>query len=305
MKDTGMGTEDVVLPRYGDIRKKFEAGETFIHVPALRQKTMTHYDTFIEPDAVEALKTYFAIRRRAGEVFTDKTALFLSEGTGMIGEPLKDVSIRTAFRRLRRKIGIVVSPHRVGKLFDSYMALKVRSPVVLKYWMGHSVESSDIEERYVLPPLAEQKKLYMEAYSQIDISPKVTVSKEELRGVFIDAMTDEQLEPFARQAHMSAPEYRRIFRLGKMKTPKTKECKDGDHCQKIVAENELPKLLASGWRFIATLPSGKCVVSNEILGPYNSYTETTRASRQVAGEPSSIARFHKAIIRPLRERLVC
>jgi hypothetical protein len=64
--------------------------------------------------------------------------------------------------------------------------------------MGHSVESSDIEERYVLPPLAEQKKLYMEAYSQIDISPKARVSKEELRGVFIDAMTDEQLEPFAR-----------------------------------------------------------------------------------------------------------
>jgi hypothetical protein len=40
------------------------------------------------------------------------------------------------------------------------------------------------------------------------------------------------------------------------------DCANG-HCQKIASEDELPQLLATGWTFVATLPSGKCVVSNE------------------------------------------
>ena len=42
----------------------------------------------------------------------------------------------------------------------------------------------------------------------------------------------------------------------------TRSCANG-HCQKIVSEQELPRLLADGWTFVATLPSGKVVVSNE------------------------------------------
>jgi hypothetical protein len=38
---------------------------------------------------------------------------------------------------------------------------------------------------------------------------------------------------------------------------------DGKHCQRIVSEDELSELLADGWTFVATLPSGKVVASNE------------------------------------------
>jgi hypothetical protein len=41
------------------------------------------------------------------------------------------------------------------------------------------------------------------------------------------------------------------------------ECKDGEHCQRIVAESELAELLVQHWRIVATLPSGKIVISNE------------------------------------------
>jgi hypothetical protein len=41
-------------------------------------------------------------------------------------------------------------------------------------------------------------------------------------------------------------------------------CANGQHCQRIVNEEELSKLLADGWAFVATLPSGKCVVNNEM-----------------------------------------
>lgn len=54
------------------------------------------------------------------------------------------------------------------------------------------------------------------------------------------------------------------IRLGKRREkPKTKDCADSEHCQKIVGEAELPGLLAGGWRVAAVLPSGKVVVANE------------------------------------------
>jgi site-specific recombinase XerD len=180
MKDSGLSTEDVVVFNYGDIRKEFEEGQDFIHIKAVRQKTQVNYDTFIGPNAVEALKIYFRIRRTQGETFTDETPLFLSHGRRKGGkERLDGNSIRTIFTRLKQRIGIVVSPHRIRKLFSSYMALKVRHPVVLKYWMGHSVGTSDIEGSYVLPPLEEQRKLYMESYGQIDI--RMSTSEDDLR----------------------------------------------------------------------------------------------------------------------------
>jgi response regulator RpfG family c-di-GMP phosphodiesterase len=40
------------------------------------------------------------------------------------------------------------------------------------------------------------------------------------------------------------------------------DCSDGEHCQKIVSEENLNTLLAEGYKFVAPLPSGKCVVEN-------------------------------------------
>jgi hypothetical protein len=41
------------------------------------------------------------------------------------------------------------------------------------------------------------------------------------------------------------------------------DCNDGKHCQRIVSEDDLSELLAYGWVFIATLPSGKILVGND------------------------------------------
>ena len=49
----------------------------------------------------------------------------------------------------------------------------------------------------------------------------------------------------------------------KPKTATNGGCPDGEHCQRVVIEDELPGLLMQGWRVAAVLPSGKIVVSNE------------------------------------------
>jgi hypothetical protein len=54
------------------------------------------------------------------------------------------------------------------------------------------------------------------------------------------------------------------IRLGKRREHKeVRDCADGEHCQKIVGEEELPEMLSGGWHVAAVLPSGKIVVSNE------------------------------------------
>jgi hypothetical protein len=43
---------------------------------------------------------------------------------------------------------------------------------------------------------------------------------------------------------------------------KEKNCEDGNHCQKIVAEENLAGFLSQNWKVSAVLPSGKIVIEN-------------------------------------------
>jgi hypothetical protein len=56
-------------------------------------------------------------------------------------------------------------------------------------------------------------------------------------------------------------------KIGELLKPKPETqtnggCSNG-HCQRIVEESELAELLGQGWHFVATLPSGKVVVSSD------------------------------------------
>jgi hypothetical protein len=124
------------------------------------------------------------------------------------------------------------------------------------------------------------------------------VSEEGLRDGYIKAMEEttfvklvgaEEVELLAEKKALMAiaelmrvPEERRkkIFRsikaaktpeeLAKVKDVMKEEqqtqtnggCQNGVHCQRIVSEEELGAMLEAGWKFVATLPSGKIVVSN-------------------------------------------
>jgi site-specific recombinase XerC len=280
MKDSGCSTEDVVVFNYGDIRTQFEKGEQFIHLKAVRQKTQNNYDTFIGPNAVEALKIYFDLRKQHGESFTDATPIFLTEASKKdeFGNPrprvrLDKVSVRTIFARVKRQLVITVSPHRVRKLFSTQMASAHVHPAVIKYWEGHSMGSGDIEASYVIQRLDEQLKEYKNAYHCIDIQPRVDEREILIQNLMNSAtamgLSPEKLEEIRkvakREKRMTPEDVAQMIR----KELKTKtatdggDCSDDKHCQKIVSEDELPQLLANGWMFVATLPSGKCVVNNE------------------------------------------
>jgi hypothetical protein len=125
--------------------------------------------------------------------------------------------------------------------------------MILKAWMGHAI-GSDVESHYVLPPEKEQMQLYQDSYRYIDLEVSDLSKRVEELEAFKKSLTPEQ------RATMEKLQLREKAR----KTPKSQsDCEDGAHCQRVIAESELETALSSGWRFIASLSNGKCVVSND------------------------------------------
>jgi hypothetical protein len=98
-----------------------------------------------------------------------------------------------------------------------------------------------------------------------------TVPKETLREEITKTLEEEKLKSIAEKYLVTleqvktamrsrANDWERLLKKGRKTAA---DCSDGEHCQKIVSEDELPQLLANGWTYVATSPSGKVVVSNE------------------------------------------
>lgn len=271
LKDSGISREDAVNVRYGKVRRQLEQGNDFIMLRMIRAKESVRYETFIGPDTIEALKTYLRVRRKRGEEITDDTFLFAN----LQGEQMSGIALYTLLKRRGQKLGIALGPHRLRKFFETRMALGKVHPMILRYWMGHKI-SGDVESHYVIPSEDEQTKLYTDSYKNIQLTPPALISREEIRGELLDILPDEYFKPLAEKYRKSIPEIRRILRLKKARRipkeiPELKEaknnqtqtnggCQNGHNCQCIVSEEELPSLLAQGWRVSAVLPSGKIVV---------------------------------------------
>jgi len=175
LKDTGMSREDAIRLTYGDIKEEFEAGHEFITLNVIRRKEAVRYTTFLGPDSVQAIKDWFKILEKKGVKITEKTPLI----TARNGKPLKNPEYLTnEIRRYSKKFGVIITPHRIRKMFATLMAMQGIHPVILKHWMGHKIFRTDVESRYILPPVPEQKRLYMQAYPAISISEAVKREKE-------------------------------------------------------------------------------------------------------------------------------
>jgi integrase/recombinase XerD len=254
LKDSGMSCDDAVRLKLKDL-EGFERGEQFAHLSVYRQKEKVEYETFLGPNAVDDLKAYLELRKQRGEKITPETSIF---GT-IYGEPggLNQTALATTFARIHKKTGIVISTHRLRKFFETYMALVVRHPIILKYWMGHKIHKGrDIEARYIIPPTPEQLALYKQAYPNIDITGATVESRVKALEDFKKSLTPEQQET-ARRAGFPM---RKTKQVSEPHVEDKEKCEDDEHCQRVVSEEELPKLLSEGWTASLVLPTGKIVV---------------------------------------------
>lgn len=262
LKDSGISRQDVVKLTYGDIKTEFETEKQFIHLKVVRQKESLEYDTFIGKNTVECLKAYLNKRKNLGEQITDDSPLIASlQGTSISPEGLSLI-----FIRLSKEVGFKTSPHRFRKFFESHLGLSVPSMLV-RYWMGHSL---GVEGHYFLPPIEKQREKYVEAYKEIDILQKtrnavadamaITYAEDKLDTLPANKKK-EWVTNYAKKIGLS------LTQMGKASAIVEKilsgEIEETEDCQKVVSESELDVWFAKGFKVVATLPSGKIVVSNE------------------------------------------
>jgi hypothetical protein len=252
LKDSGISASDAVPINLGDL-KGLDKNEQWIHLRIVREKEHVEYETFLGPNAVTALKAYLKFRERRGEKIDKETPIFSTEAKPW--RRLDAHALKTTFYRIKLKTGITISSHRLRKFFETYMALTVRHPIVLKYWMGHKVRTSrDVDARYIIPPTPEQLKLYKEAYRKIDLIGKSMEERVKAIEEVMQVIPPEQRELMKKHGIT-------MMRKTKAEEEKTEtEANGGWGKQKVISEADLSEYLQQGWRVITALPSGNVVI---------------------------------------------
>lgn len=267
LKDSGLSQEDALRLNVGDIE---ELSNGFGYIEAFRGKKHVDYETFIGPNATDAMKKVLDYRKRLGCEITAESPLFVKKN-----KPTQRQTwglIASSLRRLGEKAGVELSTHRLRKTFETYMAIGKVHPLILKYWMGHKVKrgKSDIEARYIIPPKPEQVKLYMEAYQHIDVSPKIVQDEKQMR---IKAILDNarmlgksedeiaHIKTLIARRKVTKPEDV-IEMLKENKAEDPNDCPNGHNCPefKKIPEAELLAHLNQGWQIVHNLQNGRVIV---------------------------------------------
>lgn len=261
LKDSGISSADAVRLNIGDL-KGFDKNESWIHIRLIRKKEHVNYETFLGPNATAALRAYLKLRERRSEKITKETPIFITET-----KPYKRLNahaLHTAFRRIKLKSGITISTHRLRKFFETYMALGVRHPIVLKYWMGHKVKSGrDIEAKYVIPPTPEQLKLYKETYEHIDFSPKPDAMEMIVAEIKVrtEKLTPERKRKLIKELSLRHP---KLLKHPEIKRMYEETTKGGDMAVepnfKEIGEDQLLAYLTNGWSIVYKSSNGTIIV---------------------------------------------
>ena len=260
-KDSGLSAADAVRLNFKDLHG-FAENKSWVHIRTVREKEHVKYDTFLGCNAVEALKAYVTVRKQKGEDVNQDSPVFVKENKPF--NRLNLHALRADFQRIQKQTGITISTHRLRKFFETYMALTVRHPIILKYWMGHKIKSGrDVDASYIIPPIPEQLKLYKESYKNIDLTPKpdefeMVIAETQAR---TEGMTAEQKRKFIERLSTRNPkilEHPAIKKLIEESTkggglalePKFKE----------IGESELLAYLTNGWRIVYKTEKGTVIL---------------------------------------------
>jgi hypothetical protein len=119
--------------------------------------------------------------------------------------------------------------------------------------------------RYSQPAIDQLREKFREAVPLLEFTVEApSVTKETLREEVMKALEEEKLKEIAAKYHVPIEQVRTAMRSKakdwEKQLAKGENCTNGEHCQRIVSEQELPELLAEGGHVAAVLPSGKVVV---------------------------------------------
>lgn len=249
--------------------------------PMMGRKTKRKFFTFITPEAKKMLTQYREWRERNGETINPESPLIASmHGIGMsktlptktpFGEQMISGSIFKIWDRLLRKAGLDKKSHKWYELHFHTLRKFFKTKCVnvgiksnyIDFWMGH--RGGYLDDSYFRASLTDHLAEYEKTISQLSLyeAPKSELDRRK-----------EQINDLLKLIPLS-PEDKELIQI-KIKNASTTQDVDtilddisekreplrNHDCQKIINESELPQWLTKGYRYIATLPSGKIVIDN-------------------------------------------
>lgn len=254
--------------------------------PREKRKTTRKFFTFITPQAKQTLRLYLEWRRQKGEVLTEDSHIMAS----VYDEDAKESGIATGetltktWIRLLARAGLSKKSHgwfelhfhTLRKFFKSECINAAVPNQYIEFWMGHA--GGYLDASYFRENLKEHLAEYSKAIPNLTVKSGDAVNadieklyrngeakekklqemntRHDLQEETIKGLKDElaRMKNDVREIPLNARKF--IERL-------KREDNKNEDCQKVVDEKELQAYLNKNWHFVATLPSGKILVSNE------------------------------------------
>lgn len=254
LRSTGWRPEDVTDLTYGDVKKDYERNEKRIYIEKISEKEDIWVATFLTEEATALLHLAIDQRIRNDDNMTEITKIFTYEKK-QLSQYVKQASERA---------GVKLTPKTFRKLFRTRCSPIIGRDAVSRM-AGWTIQG--VGKNYDLPPREETLKRFLQVENLLTFEKRIAVDEEAqkanmlnvLRMLYPEAKV-KSIELMARQkAKMSKEELAELIKK-ETAEPEKANCDDGQHCQKIVSEENLGEFLSKGARVIATLPSGKIVI---------------------------------------------
>jgi integrase len=226
--------------------------------------------TFLTPEAKRDLMNYKEwIEHTMGRKLTPEDHIFLE--TCYPFRPEAYDTLGGQIWQLSKRTGVPFTLHDARRWVNTRLEQIGISENWARKIRGRKVRGE--ESPYSQPEIDQLREKFREAVPLLQFTTETpSISKEAIRDEVLKNIEEQRLKETAEKLHIPLEQVRQAFReragdwnrlVRDLQKRKPDDCSDGKHCEKIVGENELPDLLTDGWRFVATLPSGKIVVSNE------------------------------------------
>jgi integrase len=265
---SGLRMDTILSLKWKDYNEK-EAMITVL--PQEGRKSGKPFFTFITPECAKILNEYKEWKIRHGDRITEDA--YIISNLKYPNKKLIPNTIQMYWERLLKQAGLsekshksfVLHFHTLRKFFKTACTNANIRREYIEFWMGHA--GIGLDDSYFRASVQDHKREYQKAIPYLSITEAqkemnaVELAKQQALTALRVALTPEayrQLEPLILQAK-STQEINET--LDKIRSEN--EHREPNDCQKIVDESELSEWLRKGFKFVAVLPSGKILISNE------------------------------------------
>lgn len=213
--------------------------------------------TFLTPEAKRELKNYKEyMEDKLGRKLGPADHIWISiyrDSEKATYEPLRYDALGMHVTKMAKAAGVKFSLHDGRRWVNTALEQIGISQNWARKIRGRKVKGE--EAPYSQPAIEQLREKFRQAVPLLEFTG--TTEKP------LPKEVQDQIDELRAKQRQIEQQYGVRFRQSSKRKQKTRACNDGKHCQQVIVEEKLDEMLAAGWTFVATLPSGKIVVSNE------------------------------------------